>query len=38
MEHENAYREYDEMVCPDCGKRWDLNEEPPKGCKEESPD
>ncbi|CAL9969073.1 hypothetical protein VPHD63_0023 [Vibrio phage D63] len=30
--HEHAYREQDEMVCPDCGRRWDIDEEEPEEC------
>lgn len=28
-QHNKAYREQDEMVCPDCGKRWDLDDVEP---------
>ena len=33
MNH-SAYREQDEMVCPKCGKRWDINEDEPKECEQ----
>lgn len=33
MTTHNKRREEDEYVCPRCGKRWGVNEEPPK-CEE----